>query len=565
MKYPNKLRNATRALVVDLVDRLQYLEKDRLSEDAIIALATWAKQQPHSRETFSAWCLGLEQKTIMPKQLPIDGDPFSPNIVPVPDSRFGLVYDLINSFLIEEPDQFWTPKIEAAYSLPDVRDTPQPEAAPVEQVPLTSNLLTPEESTELFGCPPTKQLIRTGERPTIKWNEEQGKAIKNVLKWYKKKDKSRPIYRLFGWAGTGKTSIIQEISFAIRAGEGVPVGEVMFAAFTGKAAAVMMSKGCSPASTIHSLIYRPKIDPVTGKVIGFGINDESPLRYASLLICDEVSMVNEELARDLLSFDVPILVVGDPGQLDPIRGEGYFVNEEADSLLTRVERVAQENPLIWLATKVRNGEQVKPGTYGSTRIYRGKSVPDELIIEADQLLCGMNRTRQALNRRYRVLAGFHEQDSQFPVRGDRLMGLKNNKDTGVLNGTQWHCSEPIIKPVRRLKDWRNPGLGMEDTNIEGLHFRARACDLFDSNGDPLIINTVCSAHHFDENLPEPPWKDIAGTDEYTFAYASTVHRYQGSQAPHIVIVDESFVFREQEWKHRYTAFTRASERADIFL
>jgi ATP-dependent exoDNAse (exonuclease V) alpha subunit len=76
---------------------------------------------------------------------------------------------------------------------------------------------------------------------------------------------------------------------------------------------------------------------------------------------------------------------------------------------------------------------------------------------------------------------------------------------------------------------------------------------------------VCSAHHFDENVPEPPWRDIAGTDEYTFAYCGTVHKMQGSQFPHIVVSDESFVFRDQEWKHRYTAITRASERADIFL
>lgn len=550
MKYPNKIRNALSALLVDAGERLSCPPKN------FIKLAKWAKTQKDSKNAFCGWCLALEAGKYNPNDLPFD-DPVAPIVQPSPDARFGLMFDMIEAFYLADVKAFW----QRPPTLEEVLTEPPKEDKPV----INLNALTPEESEEIFGCLPAKQIMRIGERPTIKWNKDQGKAIKNVLDWYKIKPKGKQVYRLFGWAGTGKTSIIQEIAFAIRAGENVPVGEVLFAAFTGKAAAVMMGKGCAPASTIHSLIYKPVPDPLTGKVVSFKRNDESPLRHASLLICDEVSMVNEEMARDLLSFGVLILVVGDPGQLDPIRGEGFFIMDEPDSLLTRVERVAEENPLIWLATKVRNGESIKPGTYGETRIYRGKSISDELILEADQLLCGMNKTRQVLNRRYRVLAGFHEQDSEFPVRGDRLMGLKNNKDTGVLNGTQWHCDAPVIKRISRLRDFRNPSLGMEETNIEGLHFRARACDLFDANGDPIIINTVCSAHHFDPNLPQPQWRDIAGTDEYTFAYASTVHKFQGSQAPHIVIVDESFVFRDQEWKHRYTGLTRASERADIFL
>jgi exodeoxyribonuclease-5 len=551
VKFPNKVRNTLLALLTDAGERLNCPPR------SFVKLAKWAKTQKGGKDTFTAWCLALESGKHTANDLPFD-DPVAPILSPSPDARFGLIFDMIDMFYLADVNEFWQrpPTLEEALTEP----APEPE-----QTSINPNALTPEESAEIFGCPPAKQIVRYGERPTIKWNKDQGKAIKAVLDWYKEKPKHKQIYRLFGWAGSGKTSIIQEIACAIRDGDGVPKGEVLFAAFTGKAAAVMMGKGCSPAQTIHSLIYKPMVDPLTGKVIGFKRNDESPLRYASLLICDEVSMVNEEMANDLLSFGVHILVVGDPGQIEPIRGEGFFILAEPDSLLTRIERVAEENPLIWLATRVREGKPLKPGTYGTTHIYRGKSIPDELIVEADQLLCGMNKTRQTLNRRYRVLRGFHERDSEFPVRGDRLMGLKNNKDTGVLNGTQWHCDDPVIKRISRLKDFRNPGLGSEETNIDGLYFRARSCDLFDANGDPLIINTVCSAHHFDPNLPQPQWRDIAGTDEYTFAYASTVHKFQGSQAPYIVIADESFVFRDQEWKHRYTALTRASERADIFM
>lgn len=567
MKYPNKLRNATRALLIDFIERVQYLAKDPLSEEALIELAKWAHTQPNGREHFCAWCLGLEQKTIMPKQLPIDGDPFSPTIAPLPDSRLGLLYDMMHAFLIGDTDDFWKPKIEPAYSVPAASESEIKEAAPAptDEPPkmIASPALTPEESEAIFGCAPAKQIVRIGERLQLKWNEQQSKAIKKILNWYKNNTKSQQVFRLWGSAGTGKSTLINEISYVIQNGEGVPKGEILFATFTGKAAAVLRNKGM-PASTIHSLIYKPLIDPITGQVTGYKLNDESELQYASLLVCDEVSMVNEEMGRDLLSFGKPILVVGDPGQLEPIKGEGFFTRDEPDAELTKVERVALENPLIFLANEVREGRELKPGRYGDSRVYRGKSIPDELILQADQLICGRNATRRALNRRYRVLKGFHDIDSQFPVRGDRLMGLRNNKDTGVLNGTQWHCDEPIIKPIWRLKDWRDPAAGREPTKIEGIYFRLRACDLFDSNGDPLIINTVCSAHHFDENLPEPPWRDVAGTDEFTFAYCGTVHKLQGSSAPHVAIVDESFVFRDQEWKHRYTALTRASEKADVF-
>src|SRR5260370_5832071 len=59
------------------------------------------------------------------------------------------------------------------------------------------------------------------------------------------------VFRLFGFAGTGKTTLARHIA------EGIE-GEIKYAAFTGKAALVMRNKGCDGASTIHSLIYRTR-------------------------------------------------------------------------------------------------------------------------------------------------------------------------------------------------------------------------------------------------------------------------------------------------------------------
>src|SRR3954468_14920074 len=84
------------------------------------------------------------------------------------------------------------------------------------------------------------------------FSPEQDAALKSVSDWLKAKPGSGstpPVFRLFGYAGTGKTTLARHIA------ENVD-GKVLFAAFTGKAALVMRSKGCERASTIHSLIYR---------------------------------------------------------------------------------------------------------------------------------------------------------------------------------------------------------------------------------------------------------------------------------------------------------------------
>ena len=81
------------------------------------------------------------------------------------------------------------------------------------------------------------------------WSPQQDTALKAVSAWLKAAD--RPVFRLFGYAGTGKTTLAKQIA------EDAP-GEVAFGAFTGKAALVLKSKGCRGASTIHSMTTAPR-------------------------------------------------------------------------------------------------------------------------------------------------------------------------------------------------------------------------------------------------------------------------------------------------------------------
>src|SRR4026209_1583653 len=216
----------------------------------------------------------------------------------------------------------------------------------------------------------------------------QQQALTVVAEWLKSKPGSNgtpQAFRLFGYAGPGKATLARHIADEAD-------GEVKFAAFTGKAASVMRGKGCRDASTIHSLIYRAR---ESGEEIpSFDLWDEAPASKAKLIIIDECSMVDDELGRDLKSFGVPLLVLGDPAQLPPISGGGFFTEAEPDVMLTEVHRQAQDDPSVRLSMEIRSGNPLTQGQYGETQVVRRDSLDSKRVLDADQVLVGRNVTRR---------------------------------------------------------------------------------------------------------------------------------------------------------------------------
>ncbi len=151
----------------------------------------------------------------------------------------------------------------------------------------------------------------------MEWSPQQEAALRRVAAWLK--EGTPQLFRLFGYAGTGKTTLARHVAEAVE-------GEVAFGAFTGKAASVLRQKGCPDASTIHSMIYRTRESDEGGPL--FAINRSGPASQADLIVIDECSMVDAELGRDLLSFGKPVLVLGDPAQLPPVKGGGFFTDAE---------------------------------------------------------------------------------------------------------------------------------------------------------------------------------------------------------------------------------------------
>lgn len=373
----------------------------------------------------------------------------------------------------------------------------------------------------------------------MKFSPQQDEALKAVSDWLKAG--RSPVFRLFGYAGTGKTTLARYFAEHVD-------GEVLFAAFTGKAAQVLRSRGASNAKTIHSLIYRPRgeeevEDEATGKTSVapmFSINRQSPLAKAALIIIDECSMVDEQLGRDLMSFGTPILVLGDSGQLPPVTGGGYFTEQEPDYLLSEIHRQAKDNPIIQLAMDVREGRELHYGDYGTAKVISKYDVTPDLVTEADQVLVGTNRNRKRYNQRLRELKGF---TMAYPQAGDKLVCLRNDPAKGLLNGSLWQVMSSSRETVK-------PGIN--------LMIRPEDDDMDRGAAKIKLLKAA-----FEESETEIPWSTKKRYDDFDYGYALTVHKAQGSQWNDVVLFDESYAFRESRERWLYTAVTRAAETLTI--
>lgn len=387
---------------------------------------------------------------------------------------------------------------------------------------------------------------------------QQDRALTAVSDWLRRKD--RPIFRLFGYAGTGKTTLAKHFAADID-------GPVFFLAPTGKAAYVLRQKGCPNSGTIHQAIYTPKdksqarlkelqaalvaertkqepskrridelknlidVEQANLKRPSFSLNTASALRGAKLIVVDESSMVDEYVGQDLESFGVPILALGDPAQLPPVKGAGYFTNVGPDFLLTDIHRQARDNPIIEMSRIVREGGALSLGRYGSSEVVSMSSFQREWVFQADQILVGRNETRKNYNRRIREL---QQRAGALPEVGDKLVCLRNNHEAGLLNGSLWDVK------------------GVHDTQDDQVYLQLGGDDQQD---------VVTSAHACYFHGKEPEWWERKEADEFDYGYALTVHKSQGSQFDNVLLIDEWQRADRRQWL--YTAITRAAQSVRV--
>jgi exodeoxyribonuclease-5 len=417
---------------------------------------------------------------------------------------------------------------------------------------------------------------------------EQKAGIEKIRAWHSGAF-GADVFRLFGPAGTGKTTMARAIP------EALGLRNVAYGAYTGKAVHVLRGKGCQPASTIHSAIYMPTqdaearaqlararsilagllangtggqamADDTTTEIaeleseiqaleaqcrqVAWEWNESSAWADLDLIILDEVSMVDAKLAADIERYNVPILVLGDPAQLPPVEGGGYYTDATPDHLLTEIHRQALESQPLRLATAIRTSTGASLGL--SSADYSPASLA--AAMQHDQVLCWTNKRRWIVISAIRGKLG---RTPGVPEAGDRIMCLTNNKNLAVFNGAQFHVLDVVA----------DSGLGPT--------LRVRGEDDGHERDIPCFSDGFRS-----REAQDAAKRSGAGRSGQrmlaTFANAITVHKAQGSEWPNVYVVDETPAMvsmtakregAEQAWtdarRWLYTAASRASESVTI--
>ncbi len=363
---------------------------------------------------------------------------------------------------------------------------------------------------------------------------DQAQAVEASVAFFKAKGST--LLTLGGFAGTGKTTCI---AHAVKAfGSQRPA--LAFCAFTGRASSVLRAKLETAGvmeigdycGTIHGLIYEPVIKK--GRIIRWKKVDSIE---QEIIVVDEASMVNEKIYRDLASYGVPILAVGDHGQLPPVEGS-FNLMQNPEIKLERIHRQAAGNPIIALSAAVRAGGRVDVGRHGEwVSKTNDRKVLDRVPDLSDALiLCGFNSTRTRLNSYVRKRLGFSQ---AVPTTGEKVICLKNNHDVGIYNGTTGKIAS--IEPEG--SHWFKMKVKTDDVEFDGKVLRHQF-------GEPKTLR----------EYPGLEPKELG--DLFDWGYAMTVHKAQGSEGRRVVLFEERFPNMDDEGWRRwlYTGITRAQER-----
>lgn len=420
------------------------------------------------------------------------------------------------------------------------------------------------------------------------------------------KRKDKQVFVLSGFAGTGKSYLMGIVDKFLREHYRNDLA-VQACAYTGKASTVLAEKNMN-STTLHHLLYIPVVEKVFNKETNTTTKNVKWARRGSLddriklVIVDEASMLPSRLFEDLKLLKVPILCVGDGFQLPSI-DVGTKLLENPDYTLTEITRQALDNSIIRLSMLVRNGGEIPYGDYGdNVQVVSKKDLYAkdyvEIISNYDQLLVGTNRSRLYYNTLYRQhLLGEHYDSNSLPCETEKIIVTQNNWDFEIddigeynlfngLIGTVDKVESTNMKELEKIKlkvefgnkkfttDWfiYDTGIFREslDNSIRKPYYDAGELALSDDSGNYVIKKETSGYNQMTKIEKKDYINLIFNTEEIglkinqiDYAYAISVHKFQGSEADNICVVDESFVFDKDgtDYKNRwlYTAITRAKK------
>lgn len=382
-----------------------------------------------------------------------------------------------------------------------------------------------------------------------------------------------------GYAGTGKTTLICELRKQIHKLTKI---EVAFVTFTGKASLVLKRKleeteaifNEDFVGTIHRLIYKPifKKDPKTGNrtIVSWEHKFKDEM-YFNLIIIDEASMVSKKLWNDLTYYNIPIIAIGDHGQLPPI-GDQFSLMLNPQLKLTEVHRQALDSPIIQLSMFIRKNGYIPHGMFeedkplSEQKVFKLSWNNDprcQKIFRKIQFdnpnkdyiaLCGMNKTRVRMNRLIRNMIGFTK---NYPYQDDKVICLRNNYNTKIFNG--------------------------QIGNVTGFvaHFSDELYNMTIDFGNNYIVDSMVHKEFFGKKIYGDIYEmttgkhiysilkgtDFNSVDAFDWGYCITVHKSQGSEWDNVILFEERSYHSDDETHKRwlYTAVTRAKERLFVIV
>jgi exodeoxyribonuclease-5 len=400
-------------------------------------------------------------------------------------------------------------------------------------------------------------------------SDDQNKAFKQILSWYT--SKTTRVFSLGGYAGTGKTSILALIAHTLCVEQ---KKQVAFLAPTAKAASVLRRKldalrmSATYVGTIHGMLYSPVLDHkeeligwsrryFTKRVLPSGeiefIAKIGDIPKLHLIVVDEASMVDENLENDILALGVPVLAVGDHGQLAPVQGKSTWMTWP-NAKLEKIHRQAADSPVLALATFVREEGYLPPSlqTFGIPYFRELFELEEPLQADYKQyglhevaMVCYTNQMRGRLNASVnRHLFGADE-----PVPGSQIMVLKNR--TPLINGQRGF----VTKILKKKDIWHVASVYFPDENFNFV--------------GPLLSSQF-GLPKAPKNLEEASRQVGRTVDKMEnlgviadYGYAATCHKYQGSSAKSVFVVLEKGRRPNEYVRWLYTAITRAVDKVSF--
>lgn len=401
-----------------------------------------------------------------------------------------------------------------------------------------------------------------------------------------------------GYAGTGKSTVLGCIAKQWQH------RRVAYSCFTGRATGVLrksLDKWAVPyqtnlkggllgaySGTVHSLIYKPcpcretkstgaLAEPCMCKGYGFIKNASRP--PVDLIVIDEASMVHEEMARDLESFGIPIIYVGDHGQLPPVGGKASKMANPT-LRLEKIHRQATGNSIVRLADSVRRTGEIDTSLADGVRVlFDKRSNWKAHAVDMAQYACSGMRSTLVCGAQLEGTSGYaiivrtnamrllmnsfvrknyYGPDfSPEPAVGDYVIALKNKSP--VFNGMRG-----IVEQVLS----RGPITTMLSVRFDDL---PNAITIWSCNLQFNREKTFQSAHEMEDayrarlagSMPSRPYCG----EPMDYGYAMTCHKAQGSQFDTVVVYPDGRIDRDDEDYRRwlYTAITRARTKLTILL